>query len=292
MDERLDALSPATRIRVAFAEVTMAAKALEARHLCGPAAGCVLGEGLAAAALLAVDLRPDEAVSLHLRVSGPVQGLMVEARGDGSLRGYTHRKILDALDGGDAIRAADALGDAGQAHILTSAPGRVLNRASFAANPPWLRMVLARYWNHSLQRPAGAELAVRSSAGGLIAARGIVAERMPDGDHDAFVRVLERLTAGTVGAALAAPEAAGRLAAILDLPDLEVRSRLALRFHCACSAEKAAAVLEALPREELAQIAAAGQPQSVLCHMCGRAHEVASESIRQLLDRRRGGEKQ
>ncbi len=94
MDARIKFFSNQARIRFTLAKVTMAAKALEARHLCGPTASLALAEGLAAVALMSQDTgTPDEAVLLRLSVSGPIGGVTVEATGAGTLRGYTNTKL-------------------------------------------------------------------------------------------------------------------------------------------------------------------------------------------------------
>ena len=83
--------SPGTRIQLVLVDVAEAARALEQCHLNGPTASLVLAEALAGVALLGADLtRPEETVTLRMRVSGPVQGVLVEAAQDGGLRGYTN----------------------------------------------------------------------------------------------------------------------------------------------------------------------------------------------------------
>lgn len=286
MDMLIKALSPATKIRVTCADVTLAAKALEARHLAGPTAGAALAEGLVAAALLTADCEPDEAVTLQIKASGPLKGLVADARGTGDLRGYTHVKVMNDLDGRTEISAAAAFGESGGAHITRTLPGRILSQAPLRLTPPTPRLALARYLNLSLQVPAGAEIAVRSSPGGLVHARGLLAERMPDGSPDAFARVLERFESGAIRDGLGERLEPGRLAALTGLSDLAVRETRPLRFHCPCSPERVQAMLEALPAVELAGMAATGEAQSVVCHMCGRTHEVPAAVFAELARKR------
>ena len=113
MNDKLEkAIAGGTRIRFAFAELTMLAKALEARHLCGPVAGAALGEALVGAALLSLDAsQDDEALMLRMNVSGPLGGVLVEATGEGALRGFTNRKVIDELDGQQPVDTTEAWGN-------------------------------------------------------------------------------------------------------------------------------------------------------------------------------------
>ena len=89
-DSLMSAFSPGSKIRVVLAEATDSARELERSHLCGPTAGLIQAEALAGVALLSSELtQPDETVTLRLKVSGPVGGVLVEASADGGLRGYT-----------------------------------------------------------------------------------------------------------------------------------------------------------------------------------------------------------
>lgn len=289
VDVLIKSLDPASRIRVTYADVTVAAKALEARHLSGPTAGMALAESLAAAALLAGDLSEDEAVTIQLRVAGPLRGLVADARGDGSLRGYTHAKVLNDLDGRAAIETADAMGATGMAQVARTRPGRMLSQTPVRLDPPRMRTLLVRYLLASVQVEAAAEIVARSDAAGLIVARGILAERMPDGSAEAFMAVSERFADGRLRDCLGRPEAASRLADAAGLPELLTGEAHPLHFRCGCSGEKAARVLDTLSDDELRDVLAGGAGQRVICHMCGAVHTVAAGQVTELLRRREGG---
>ncbi len=98
-DSRAAAFSPAAKIRLVLVEVTDSARELERSHLCGPTAGMIQAEALAGVALLGSELAAvAETVTMRLKVSGPVGGVLVEAGADGSLRGYTNVKVMNDLD--------------------------------------------------------------------------------------------------------------------------------------------------------------------------------------------------
>lgn len=277
--------SERAHVRVVMADVTMLAKALQARHLAGPVAGRVLAEGLAGVALLSADLsRPDETVYIRLRVSGPLEGLLVEAAGNGDLRGFTNKKVLDELDGGPVIASAPALGDAGSAQIVQSLPGQVLNQSMLKVGPPRLDQLLARYYFQSLQVPTAVAIAVRADTGGVAQARAAMAQRMPDTRSEDFAAVLDAFQDGRVATVLSGDALLEGMCEALALPDLAWGDTRELRFRCRCSPERVEAAVGALPRKDLEELLALARPHAVTCHMCGRDYQLGADALRRLLD--------
>jgi molecular chaperone Hsp33 len=245
----------------------MAAKALEARHLAGPTGAMALAEGLVATALLSLDVTgEEEALMLRVNAAGPIGGMMVEAMGNGGLRGFTNKKILNELDTLDEIST------------------KILNQASLNVNPPHMTYVLARYFNHSMQVPTACEIWARADAGGLIAARGLLAQRMEDSDQEAFVRVLEAFEDGAVRKQLSETADPVAFGDVFGLPDLEAREIRDLAFQCRCTKERTLAVLKTLSRDELNALIVRNESQNVTCHMCGDSYVASTDDMRAILD--------
>ncbi len=280
MDWLVKALSARTRIRVTLVDVTHTAKTLEARHLCGPVSGRILAEGIAVSALLSADrASEDEAILVQARVDGPVKGVTVETTGAGDVRGYPTIKVLGEWDGQTPVRSETGLGRSGSALIQRSLPGKLLAQTPMPFTPPDFRLLLARYYHTSLQVPAGVELAVSSDSGGVIGARGLVVERMPDGKQADFVPVLEALEECRVRKMLAADASIPAMGAVFGLADLEAVETRELRFRCRCSREKALASMATLSAPEIDAIASEGRPRHVVCHMCGADYLLSAAEI-------------
>ncbi|MDP6524696.1 MAG: Hsp33 family molecular chaperone HslO [Kiritimatiellia bacterium] len=285
MDTLTQGLSKSTNIRFAAADVTMTAKALEARHLSGPTAGCVLAEATAAAALLILDSpKPEEAVSIHARTSGPVTGFLVEATGTGDLRGFTYKKVLNEMDGDEQIDPLKALGETGTVQIMRTLPGKILNQAQLKVDPPSPRTILARFFNHSMQIPTAVEILAHSDSGGLGFARAIMAQRMPDGDVTAFVNVLEAFSGAGIRQWLAEPHDTGSFDEVVGLGDIEMNSTTELRFQCRCSIDKIEEVIRTLPPEERRDMLDQDKSHSVTCHMCSEDYTINSDRLRELVE--------
>ena len=288
MDLLEKGLTAGTRLRVTYVEVTMAAKALEARHLCGPVAAAALAEGLAGVALLSADAATaDEAWMLRVNASGPIGGMLVEGTGAGYLRGFTNRKILPGLDEQQPVETAAAWGDSGSIQIVSTLPGRVLNQAVLNVNPPQIRPALARYFNHSVQIPTGCCIRVVADDGGVLSARGLLVQKMVDSDTDAFIAVLEEMESERMGSLLSArvqPKGiAGVLGHLPGFAGMENRENRELCFRCRCSKERVLKVLGTLEADELEALIRNHEPQDVTCHMCGQGYRANEDDLQAVL---------
>jgi molecular chaperone Hsp33 len=283
MDSCVIAYSPRRRVRVVVVQTTQTACELANRHLAGPAAAAVLAEGLSGVALLASDLSQDGArVSLRIQSDGPVGGLLVEAAADGSLRGYTNRKVLNDLDVEDPVRLNAALGGQGTAQVVSATSTAVLNRAVVRADAPCVQTAVARYFNTSVQKPTGVAFHTTAGSDGVHCARAALVERLADGTSEHFVPLLERLMEGGE-TWLARDKPADSAAAFFGLDDLDVTEKRPLQFACGCSRERATNTLRALDREELEAMAAEGKGTTIYCHMCGKGFAIPLETIRELI---------
>ena len=276
-DERIQALDPATKLAVVLCDCTAAARDLARAHLSGPTASYYLAQALAGVALLGAETSQDEeTVTLRLDCPGPLGGFLVEATAAGTLRGYTKLKVLNDFDGLGAPKDAQVLGETGTFEIIRSVPGTILASGAVAVGKKvGVADGLDAFFAQSLQRRVRTAVAAAAGDDGVpVYARGALVECPPDGDAAAFAAVAETFASGAVQKALATATVSVRtLLKKLGLPQAEVRRTDPLSFACRCSAERAEAMLAAIPEAERAAL----PPQiDVTCHMCGRTWTVAT----------------
>lgn len=280
------AFSPRTRIQFVLADVTDAVRALEASHLNGPTASLVLAEALAGVALLGADLtRPQETVTLRMRVSGPVQGVLVEMAQDGGLRGYTNRKVLNDLDGREELESEVAFGDHADVQIIRSLPGHILAHASLETHPASVRCAVQQFFEQSLQRRVAVQLVAVAYGGRLELARGLMALGMPDSDPAELERLFALFEDDTVPQEMEGCGTLAELGEILGFPDLQFEPPRPLRFACRCSQTRVEGMLEGLGADELS--AMLQKPASIFCHMCGKGYEVPVATLAGFLEKKR-----
>jgi len=283
-DSRVSAFSPSARISVVYVEVTDSARELERSHLCGPTAGLIQAEALAGVALLGADLvQPDETVTLRLKVTGPIGGVLVEAAADGGLRGYTHVKVMNDLDACEELDASAALGDAGEVQVVRSTPGKVLSSGLADVSPASVIRGIEQYYRNSLQRQVVAQISALAYGGFIDGARGVLFECLPDGSRERFNRLMQFTEDGTVLECLEASASLATLCETVGLTDCVAQPPKPLRFACRCSAERVESMLVGLPSEDLEAMAREDRPAQIYCHMCGKGYRVDAERLRAIL---------
>ena len=276
-DELTIALDAQTKLVVTAADCTAAAGSLARSHLSGPTASHNLAQALAGVSLLGAECSDDdETVTFRLDCPGPLEGFLVEATVAGTLRGYTKKKILDDFDGLGAPRDPSVLGASGTFEVIRSVPGKILGSGAVVVGIGKRQAVavgLDAYFAQSLQRRVRTAIVSAAGDDGVPTyARGLMVECPPDGDADAFARVADVFASGTAAKALSAASVSFRtLLKKLGLPQAEIRRTKPLSFACRCSAERAAAMLVAIPPAERASL----PPEvDITCHMCGRTWTV------------------
>ena len=216
-----------------------------------------------------------------LVLPGPLEGFLAEATAAGTLRGYTKKKILDDFDGLGTPKDPAVLGKSGTFEVIRSVPGSILASGAVAVAFGRRYAVAAgldAYFAQSLQRRV--RIAVVSAAGddGVPTfARGLLVECPPDGDEDAFARVADVFGSGAAAKVLSTAAISVRtLLKKLGLPQAELRSTRPLSFACRCSADRASAMLAALPPEERSALPSV---VDITCHMCGRTYSVKTSTV-------------
>ena len=242
------------KVAVTVVDVTSAAQDLARAHLCGPTAAHYLAKGLAAAALLGAETsEPGETVSVQMKCTGPLGGLNVECTREGTLRGYTEKKILDDFDGLGAPKDKAVLGDC-QIQVTRSVPGRILSQGISSS--------LDGYLAGSLQRKATIQLeASVSDEVEILEARGILVEELPDASGTGVLGVRFKSLAVAVR----------NLLKQLGLERATLKGTAPLAFGCRCSIERARATLAALSAAERQTLP---PTIDVTCHMCGKTYVI------------------
>jgi molecular chaperone Hsp33 len=229
----------------------------------------VLGEALAASALLTGNIKLDGALSIELKSNGALRMLFAECTDQGRLRGLARWNDplsepleLHALPG--AIMAITI----GNVERGQRYQGLVdLQHAGLAA-------ALENYFIQSEQLPARIVLAVNADH-----AVGLMLQKMPNEggrdaaqDDDAWGRVVA-LT-DTLGAdELLATPPGQLLFRLYHEETVRMFEPRPLAFGCSCSRERVATMLRSLGRDEVeAALAARGDEIEVICEFCAQRY--------------------
>jgi len=224
----------------------------------------LLGEMMAAGALLSATLKFDGALIMQMQGEGPVRLLVVEVTSEHTLRA-TAKWEGDIESGG--IRALLGNGK----FVITIAPesGKQAYQGVVSLDGNTVSEVLEHYMTKSEQLDTRLWLASdQSKAGGMLLQR---LPEHPEYDEDAWNR------ATTIGETITKQE-------LLTLPARDIIHRLyheedirlfeerPTAFRCSCTRDRVTAMLRLLGREEVQSILTERDHVEVACEFCGRQY--------------------
>lgn len=249
------------------------------RHEYPPAVNQLLGELLAAVALLTDTVKLDGTLSIEVRGQGALALLMAESNPGGELRAIA-RLAEDAAIPDEQAGFRELVGQGKIMITLDPADGHRY-QGIVALEHDSLAGCLAAYFAQSEQLPTRLWL----TADGRRAA-GLLLQRLPDDARDQDADAWERAVylADTV-----------KDEELLGLDPLEVLRRLyheetvrvfepkALRFGCTCSRERIASGLLTLGAEELREVLVEQGGIDTQCHFCHSRYHFPPHEIEAML---------
>jgi molecular chaperone Hsp33 len=225
----------------------------------------LLGEMVAAGALLSATLKFDGALIMQMQGEGPVRLLVVEVTSEHTLRATAKWEGEIESSG---IRAL--LGDG--KFVITIAPesGKQAYQGVVSLDGDTVSEVLEHYMAKSEQLDTRLWLASDESKAG-----GMLLQRLPDHpeyDEDAWNR------ATTIGETITSKElltlsARDIIHRLYHQEDIRLFDERPTAFRCSCTRERVTAMLRLLGREEVQSILAERGHVEVGCEFCGRQYE-------------------
>ena len=225
----------------------------------------LLGEMVAAGALLSATLKFDGALIMQMQGEGPVRLLVVEVTSEHTLRA-TAKWEGEIVSGG--IR--ELLGNG--KFVITIAPdsGKQAYQGIVSLDGDTVSEVLEHYMAKSEQLVTRLWLASdESKAGGMLLQR---LPEHPEYDEDAWNR------ATTIGETISNKElltlsARDIIHRLYHQEDIRLFEERPTAFRCSCTRERVTAMLRLLGSEEVQSILAERDHVEVGCEFCGRQYE-------------------
>jgi molecular chaperone Hsp33 len=275
-------------VRGELIEISDAWQQVLARRTYPPAVGAMLGEMMAAAALLSANLKFDGTIIMQIHGDGPVQLLVVEC--DAALRLRATAKLAEgaAVDEHASLQQlVNANGEGRFAITLDPAdkkPGQQAYQGIVALEGESVATVIENYMMRSEQLDTRLWLAADAKV-----SRGLLLQKLPgDGgkatalaDTDVWNRTV------TLASTLTTQELLGTdIMTLLQRLYWEETVRVFdprhPSFHCGCSREKVGNMLKMLGREEIDSALAELGKLDVNCDFCGQDYLFDAVDCRQL----------
>jgi molecular chaperone Hsp33 len=235
----------------------------------------VLGELMAAAALLTSTIKFDGRLIMQVQGSGPVSLLVVECTSDRTMRAIAQwdGEVPDAP-------LSELVGDGRLAVTIDPLKGRELYQAIVELEGLSVAEAFENYFARSEQLATRLWLAsdTRQAAGMLL-------QRLPDSplsDDEAWIRAVHLGSTITRKELLALP-VAEIIHRLYHEEDIRLFSRMPVSFRCSCSRRRVETVLRMLGRDEVHSILAEQGSIRVDCEFCGDSYEFDRIDAEQLL---------
>ena len=245
------------------------------RHEYPPGVRRLLGEMMAATALLSATLKFSGSIAMQIQGNGPVSLLVAECTADLAMRAVAKWKAPI----NDGATLPEPVGGGHFVITLDSGDGSKPYQGIVALEGDTVATALEHYMACSAQLDTRLFLAADGER-----AAGMLLQKLPGGrddDRDAWNRAVQ------LGSTLTAPELLGLPGHVIvrrlyHEEDIRLFDPVAVHFHCACSLERVAAVLRMLGRDEVnAALKEHGQVE-VSCEFCNQGYLFDEVDIEQL----------
>lgn len=260
-----------------------------ARHNTSPVVTAALGRLLTAGAMMGVMMKGEkDLLTLQIRCSGPIKGLMVTADSKGHVKGFADvpQVILPPnkkgkLDVGGAL-------DLGVLSVIKDLGMKEPYVGQTELKTGEIGDDLTWYFANSEQTPSSVGLGVLMEKNNTVKqAGGFILQLMPFASEEVITGLEKRLTGmQSVTDYLDrgfTPEQL--LQELLGEFGMEILEYMDASFSCNCSKERVEKAIVSIGRKELNDMIREGKPIEVKCHFCNTPYEFTVEDLKNIIRR-------
>ena len=289
-DQLIRATAAEGGIRAVGVITTRLTEEARVRHKLSYVATAALGRTMSAGLLLASNMkRAESRINIRIKGNGPLEGILVDAGLDGTVRGYVGNPDIELPPNSKGkLDVGGAVGHDGYLYVVRDVGYGYPYSSTVELVSGEIGDDLTHYLVTSEQTPSALVLGVFVGAEGVTASGGILIQVLPKAARDeALVQTLESRVAGLAGftpllqAGKTLPEI---LAELLGDMGLEILPETQLvRFHCSCSFKRVLGALKMLGEAELQDMIEKDDGAEATCHFCGQVYQASSDELERLI---------
>ena len=257
------------------------------RHDTSPVATAALGRLLTAGAMMGTMCKNDtDVITIQIKCSGPIGGLVVTADAKANVKGYVYNKDVmlppskaGKLDVGKALDLGvlTVIKDlglkepySGQTHLVS---GEIAEDLTY-------------YFATSEQIPTSVALGVLMNKDNTVRqAGGFIIQMMPFAEDGLIATLEDRLKEfSSVTSHLDAgetPEA--MMKKLFEGYDIDIEDKIPTQFYCNCSKERVSKAVISVGKKDLQEMIQEGKPIEVNCHFCNSHYTFTVEEMEEML---------
>jgi molecular chaperone Hsp33 len=289
-DQLIRATAAEGGIRAVSVITTRLTEEARQRHKLSYVATAALGRTMSAGLLLASNMkREGSRVNIRIKGNGPLEGILVDAGLDGTVRGYVGNPDVELPPNSKGkLDVGGAVGQDGYLYVVRDVGYGYPYSSTVELVSGEIGDDLTHYLLSSEQTPSALVLGVFVGAQGVTASGGLLIQILPKAARDeALVQILESRVAALSGftpllqAGKTIPEIFEQLLGDMGLEILPETQLL--RFHCGCSFNRVLGALKMLGEAELQDMIEKDDGAEATCHFCGKVYQASSDELAQLI---------
>lgn len=256
------------------------------RHKTCPTATAALGRALTGGELMGALLDPGQRVALKFTGNGPLKKIIVEAEGDGTVRGYVEVPRVDLPPKGGKLDVGGAIGREGYLTVTKDLRLRDPYNGIVRLYTGEIASDIAYYLTESEQIPSAVGLGVYVEADGSVSASGgFLFQSLPPADEALIDALADRIQA--------LPPVTRQLrdgmtpedileGVFADIPYRTIETRR-LSFRCSCSVARIEQAVITLGRSQVEEIIRDQEVFDITCHFCNRTYVFRRDHLSRLI---------
>lgn len=257
------------------------------RHDTSPVATAALGRLLTAGAMMGTMCKNDtDVITIQIKCSGSIGGLVVTADAKANVKGYVYNKDVmlppskaGKLDVGKALDLGvlTVIKDlglkepySGQTHLVS---GEIAEDLTY-------------YFATSEQIPTSVALGVLMNKDNTVRqAGGFIIQMMPFAEDGLIATLEDRLKEfSSVTSHLDAGETPeDMMKKLFEGYDIDIEDKIPTQFYCNCSKERVSKAVISVGKKDLQEMIQEGKPIEVNCHFCNSHYTFTVEEMEEML---------
>ncbi|HOS96545.1 MAG TPA: Hsp33 family molecular chaperone HslO [Deltaproteobacteria bacterium] len=256
------------------------------RHGTYPTATAALGRALTGGGLLGALLDPGQRVALKFAGNGPLGKIVVEAEGDGTVRGYVEQPQVDLPPRNGKLDVGGALGRQGFLTVSKDLRLKEPYNGIVKLYTGEIASDIAYYLTESEQVPSAVGLGVFVEPDGRVSSSGgFLIQSLPPAD-EALIETLARRIEALPPVTTQLRD--GRkpediLSAVFEGIECRTIEKRGISFCCSCSRARVEQALITLGRRQVEEIIQGKEVFDITCHFCNRTHVFTRDHLKRLV---------
>ena len=273
------------RVRILMAETTKLCEDARLTHDLYPTSNAAMGRVLSIAALMGAMLkRADEKVTIEINGGGPTGTILVEARGDGNLKGFVgDNTIYMKYNSNNKLAVGLAVGTDGYIKVAKNMGLKNIFTSQIELQTGEIGEDFAYYFTVSEQIPSLVSVGVLVDTDYSTKSAGAIIIEMLPGHTDEDIEYVEKAAKKLKPVSEMMMENTPDEILNMLFEDAEILERREVRFHCDCSKERFMEALLTLNKNDLEEVMKDDMIE-LKCEYCNTFYHISKDELLKFIE--------